>query len=46
MTWRYFIGASILSAGLLLKVGAPVEALALGIALVAAVNWRRLCRDK
>ena len=39
MTWRYFGGASILAAGLLLKFGAPVEAVLLGIAGAAGVNW-------
>ena len=42
MSWRYFVGASILSSGLLFKVGAPVGAVALGIALVAFINWRRM----
>ena len=37
--WKYFAGASILSSGLLLKVGAPLEAVAIGIALVALINW-------
>jgi hypothetical protein len=39
MTWRYFGGASILAAGLLLKFGAPVLAVLLGIACAAGVNW-------
>jgi hypothetical protein len=39
MTWRYFGGASILAAGLLIKFGAPVPALLLGIASAAAANW-------
>lgn len=42
MSWRYFFGASILSSGLLFKVGAPLEAVAMGIALVALVNWKSL----
>ena len=44
MSWRYFFGACILSSGLLLKAGAPVEAVAMGIALMALVTWRRLRR--
>jgi hypothetical protein len=42
MNWRYFVGAAILSSGLLFKAGAPVEAVVLGIALVALMNWRSL----
>ena len=41
MSWRYFIGASILSAGLLVKVGAPIPAVAVGIVAVAFINWRQ-----
>lgn len=44
MNWRYFVGASILSTGLLVKVGAPLEAVAMGIALVGLVNWGSLRR--
>jgi hypothetical protein len=39
LSWRYFGGASILAAGLLLKFGAPVSAVLLGIASAAAANW-------
>ena len=39
--WKYFIGSSILSAGLLLKAGAPVAAIALGLVLVTGVMWFR-----
>ena len=35
MSWKYFVGACILSGGLLFKAGAPVPAVALGIAAVA-----------
>jgi len=31
MSWKYFMGASILATGLLVKVGAPLVSLALGI---------------
>lgn len=42
--WRYFGGASILAAGLLLKFGAPLPAVLLGIAGVAGMNWWHLRR--
>lgn len=42
MSWKFFIGASILSAGLLIKVGAPLVPVAVGIALAALANhWRQ-----
>ncbi len=41
MSWKFFVGACILAAGLLLKAGAPVAAVAMGIALAAFVNWKR-----
>jgi hypothetical protein len=41
LTWRYFGGASILAAGLLLKFGAPLTAVLVGIAAAAAVTWSR-----
>jgi hypothetical protein len=41
MSWKYFFGASILAAGLLVKFGAPLVPVALGIAMAAFVNWRR-----
>jgi hypothetical protein len=41
MNWKYFIGSSILVAGLLIKLGAPVIAIALGVAGVAFINWKR-----
>jgi hypothetical protein len=39
--WKYFLGAVILSSGLLLKAGAPVFAVAIGVMGVALLNWRR-----
>jgi hypothetical protein len=39
--WKYFLGAVILSSGLLLKAGAPVFGVVLGIAGVALLNWKR-----
>jgi hypothetical protein len=42
MSWKLLVGASILSAGLLIKVGAPLVPVALGIAGAAFVNrWRQ-----
>jgi hypothetical protein len=40
MSWKYFLGASILGTGLLLKAGAPLVPLALGISLAALCNWQ------
>ena len=39
LSWRYFGGAAILVAGLLIKFGAPVPAVLMGIAGAAAANW-------
>jgi len=41
MNWKLFLGASILTAGLLLKFGAPVPSVAAGIGLAAVIQWRR-----
>jgi len=41
MNWKYFVGSCILVAGLLIKFGAPVFAVALGIAGAAFFNWKR-----
>jgi hypothetical protein len=38
--WRYFIGASILVAGLGIKLGAPPEAVAAGIFLGGISIWK------
>jgi hypothetical protein len=38
--WKFFVGACILSCGLLFKFGAPLPALAAGVALAAYFNWR------
>jgi len=40
MSWKFFIGSSILAAGLMLKV-APVWAVAAGLVLAGLVNWGR-----
>jgi hypothetical protein len=42
MKWKFFIGSCILVTGLMIKFGAPVPAVAMGIALAAIFNWRRL----
>jgi hypothetical protein len=39
--WQYFLGASILAAGLLLKAGAPLVPIALGLAVAAFVTWKK-----
>ena len=39
LSWRYFGGAAILAAGLLIKFGAPAPGVLLGIAAAAAANW-------
>jgi hypothetical protein len=38
---QYFLGASILAAGLLLKAGAPLVPIALGLAVAAFVTWKK-----
>jgi hypothetical protein len=37
---KYFIGASILGAGLMVKAGAPLFPVALGLAAAALLTWR------
>jgi hypothetical protein len=39
--WRYFLGASILAVGLLLKAGAPLVPLAVGLAAAAFFTWKK-----
>ncbi len=41
MNWKFFVGACILAAGLAIKFGAPLGAVALGLALAGAINWGR-----
>jgi hypothetical protein len=43
-TWKYFIGASILAVGLLLKAGAPLFPVALGLAAAAFLTWKKTSR--
>jgi hypothetical protein len=42
--WQYFIGASILAAGLLLKAGAPLVPIAVGLAVAAFLTWKKSTR--
>jgi hypothetical protein len=41
MNWKLFLAACILSGGVLLKYGAPLPAVIMGIALAAFFTWRR-----
>lgn len=38
--WNFFVGAAILAAGLLLKFGAPVEAIVAGVGLAGLWKWK------
>ena len=37
---KYFLGACILAGGALIKLGAPLVPVALGVALAAIVSWK------
>ena len=39
MNWKLFVGASILAVGLMLKIGAPLFTIVLGVALAALLSW-------
>jgi hypothetical protein len=41
MQWRFFVGASIIVAGSLLRF-APLPAIVAGVALAAVLNWVKL----
>jgi hypothetical protein len=41
MKWKFFIGSCILAAGLLIKAGAPLAPIAVGIAVAAVFTWKR-----
>jgi hypothetical protein len=41
MNWKFLIGASILSAGLLFKIGAPIVPIIVGITAAAVLTWRK-----
>jgi hypothetical protein len=45
MSWKFFVGSSILAAGLLVKAGAPIFAVAAGIAFAGVLTWRRHTRS-
>jgi hypothetical protein len=45
MKWKFFLGASILVAGALIKAGAPVGAVLVGIAGAAFITWKKLQRE-
>ena len=45
MKWKFFVGACILTAGLLIKVGAPLVPIVLGIAGAAFFNWKKQRSD-
>ena len=42
MKWKFFLGSSILVAGLLIKFGAPLVPVAIGIAGAAFITWKKL----
>jgi hypothetical protein len=42
MKWKFFFGASILTVGLLLKAGAPLVPIAIGLAAAAFLTWKKL----
>jgi len=44
--WKYFFGASILAVALLLKAGAPIVPLVLGLAVAAYFTWKKSSRPK
>jgi hypothetical protein len=39
MNWKLFVGASILAVGLMLKAGAPLFTIVLGVGLAAFISW-------
>jgi len=39
--WKFFLGSSILVAGLLLKIGAPLVPIAIGLLLAGVFTWKR-----
>ncbi len=45
MRWKYFLGACILSAGLLFKMGAPIIPVAVGLAGAAFITWKKQQRE-
>jgi hypothetical protein len=43
---KYFLGACILAGGALIKLGAPLVPIALGVALAAIVSWKAFQRPR
>jgi hypothetical protein len=41
VNWKFFVGACILSCGLLFKAGAPPPAVVLGVGAAAFLTWRK-----
>ena len=41
MKWKFFLGAALLSVGLLFKAGAPMVPIALGLAAAAFLTWKK-----
>jgi hypothetical protein len=42
--WKYFAGASILAVGLLIKAGAPLVPIVVGLAAAAFLTWKKTSR--
>ena len=45
MKWKFFLGACILSVGLVLKAGAPLVPIVLGVVAAALVTWKMQRRE-
>lgn len=41
MKWKYFLGACILAVGLVLKAGAPLVPVLIGVAIAAFFTWKK-----
>ena len=41
MKWKFFLGASILSVGLLFKAGAPLVPVVVGVTVAAFFTWKK-----
>jgi hypothetical protein len=42
---KYFLGASILAAGMMVKAGAPLVPVAVGLAVAALLTWKLSARS-
>jgi hypothetical protein len=40
MNWKFFVGACILTVGILLKAGAPLAPIAGGMLIAALITWK------